>query len=431
MAIDVADLQIDREALGRRRSSWGLVAAVVIAGGGLGGWAWWRSRDASADHRPFRSSVPGRLVRTVLVPAPGAGGDVVGGGWLEAAPPAPVYVSARIAGTITELPLLPGDRVESGGLVARLDPTPWRLARERTVAEVDVVERRLSRLRAGSRAQEIAGAEAEVRATQSEVVRAERAFARARRLAPDGTVTKAQLDRAEADAAHAKAVKERAAARLALLRAGTRPETIAEAEAAVGVAQAALRRADQDLAWTEIRAVGAGVVLERFVQVGQRVAPARNARDRPPGAVCSLYDPTDIQVRVDLPQADAARVSVGDGATVSLAAAPGKRFDGRVVRIDPLADLAKNTVRVRVKLLATDSALRPDLTARVEFRTGGATAKTIRIPARCVVTDGDVTSVWQVTGGFAHRATVKLGATSGQEVLVEEGLAGGETLVLE
>ena len=84
-----------------------------------------------------------------------------------------------------------------------------------------------------------------------------------------------------------------------------------------------------------------------------------------------------------------------------------------------------------MKLLATDPALRPDLTARVAFRTAAASAETIRIPARCVVTEGDVTSVWQATGGFARRAHVKLGRSSGAEVLVEEGLAGGETLVID
>jgi multidrug efflux pump subunit AcrA (membrane-fusion protein) len=124
-------------------------------------------------------------------------------------------------------------------------------------------------------------------------------------------------------------------------------------------------------------------------------------------------------------------VAVGDSAEVSLAAAPGRRFAAAVVRIDPRADLAKNTVRVRVQLRDTDAALRPDLTARVAFRTGGDSGRTIRIPMRCVMTEGSVSTVWHADGGIARRAPVTLGATTGAEVVVTAGLSGGETLVLD
>ncbi|MHC5021998.1 MAG: efflux RND transporter periplasmic adaptor subunit, partial [Planctomycetota bacterium] len=251
-------------------------------------------------------------------------------------------------------------------------------------------------------------------------------------LAPSGAVARARLEQAQADLQQAEARRDAARARLDLLRAGTRPEVVAEAQAAAALAATRLARAEQERAWCELRAPANGVVYERFVQVGAIVDPARSDAGHTAGAVLTLYDPAQLQVRVDLTQDDAAQVQTGDGAVVTLAAAPGRSFAGRVVRIDPRGDLAKNTVRVRVRLEAAGPGLHPDLTARVAFeRASDGGAAVIRIPARCVVTAGSRTTVWAVRAGAAQPVEVSLGDAAGREVVVKTGLKGGETLILD
>lgn len=441
MSADVDALRLDRAELGRRRQLPFWTAGVVLVAA-LAGWWLWPMRGGSgngAEAATNSSAAPdgagagtGRAVRTVRVPAPGASGEVVAGGWIEPAPPAPLVVSARVAGTLAWCELLPGDTVAKGAVVARLDPAPFDLAVRRASAELELAKRRLATLEAGSRPEHVAEAQASL--AEAEAARSHAAIVveRLTPLAAGGGVARARLEQAQAGLEAAVARRDAAQAGLELRRAGTRPEVVAEARAAVALAAAPLARAEQERAWSELRAPAAGVVYERFVQVGEVVDPARAVDGHSAGAVLTLYDPAQLQVRVDLTQDDAAQVKLGDGAVVSLAAAPGRTFAARVARVDPRGDLAKNTVRVRVRLETTGPGMHPDLTARVAFQPAAAGgAAMIRIPARCVVSEGARARVWTVRDGSAHPVEVTLGDAAGREVVVSAGLRGGETLILD
>ena len=61
-----------------------------------------------------------------------------------------------------------------------------------------------------------------------------------------------------------------------------------------------------------------------------------------------LYDPKRLQVRVDVPLADAAKVRVGQQAKVVVGVLPDRTFDGEVTRVVHEADIQRNTLQVKV-----------------------------------------------------------------------------------
>ncbi len=104
--------------------------------------------------------------------------------------------------------------------------------------EVEKARAELARLKAGPRSQEIAQARADVRAAESELAKATASLRRMEKLHRQGAVSAQALDAARTDKEVAEATLASARQQLSLLEAGSRPEDIAAAEAALAVALA-------------------------------------------------------------------------------------------------------------------------------------------------------------------------------------------------
>src|SRR5690606_29574462 len=88
-----------------------------------------------------------------------------------------------------------------------------------------------------------------------------------------------------------------------------------------------------------------------------------------------------LQVRADVPLAEAARVSAGLPAEIRVEALPDRVFRGEVVRIVHEADPVKNTLPVKVRILDPDPALKPEMIARLQFLAPAASPARVGRPA--------------------------------------------------
>ncbi|MGH9673298.1 MAG: efflux RND transporter periplasmic adaptor subunit, partial [Bryobacteraceae bacterium] len=109
------------------------------------------------------------------------------------------------------------------------------------------------------------------------------------------------------------------------------------------------------------------------------------------------------------------------------------KYDGAIHEISPEANRAKATVQVKVKILNPDDFLRPEMNASVSFiaerkvsSTASPSKPLVYVPA-AAVRNG---AVLLFAGGRVVRRTVKTGVTSAQGIRVEEGLNGGEELIV-
>jgi HlyD family secretion protein len=401
-------------------------------------------------------------------------------GWIEPDPFA-IQVSALTAGIVREVRVLEASTVTRGQVIATLVDDDARLevqgaeallaeaeaslaeARARAAAAeeafslaLQVVEREaLARADLEGRRAEALGRESAAKSGEAAVSLARDELALQRELLSLGAVDARQVDIAEArltetqgaleqlraevalaaaevrksEAAHVRAVQDRATRIEDRLSMDTAAAASKAAEARLAAARVGLETARLALARTEVTAPADGVVLERLAMPGSAVDPAGSA------VLCTLFDPQSLRLRVDVPQSDVFRLAVGGRAEILIEGRAGQPYAGEIVRVVQKADIQKVTLQVHVRIEGGDGRLRPEMLAQARFlstdapgapETGSGPGSSVEIPAR-VVENGR--SVWIVDGvsGRAKRREISLAAgaeTAGadQWVLVLSGL---------
>jgi RND family efflux transporter MFP subunit len=429
-----------------------------------------------------------RVVRAVARESGGAGDaaaapaaatvSVQAPGWVEP-DPYPVFVTALTDGVIEKVHVLEGETVEVGQTVAEMVADDARLAAAR--AEADLARRRaqlqaaktdwenpvaLERAAAVSKAM-LAEAQAELAqleptiAQQSAKLNELRAAHDRVRTLSASAASKLEVEQAQYQHEGQQALLEATRRQRAVLEAKVRRyeaeaaaaetdlrlrvtlrQALDEAQAAVDEATAARDEANLRLTRMKIVSPVAGVVINRMVSPGAKVM---FNMDAPHSAhVVHVYDPAHLQVRVDVPLADAAKVGVGQRARIVVDVLPNREFAGRVTRFVHQADIGKNTVEVKVAIEDPSPLLKPDMLARVKFlvtqdAAGGETAAaasasalTVFAPRSAVLSHGEHKYVWVVTPGNnrLRQQTVTLGGERGDGwVAVLNGLNPGDVLV--
>jgi HlyD family secretion protein len=120
--------------------------------------------------------------------------------------------------------------------------------------------------------------------------------------------------------------------------------------------------------WCVIRSPINGVVLEKLVDPNELVTPQSFGGTRGPStALVGLADLKDLQVEIDLNEADVAKVSLGQKCKVSPEAYPDHVYDGYVAEKSPEANRQKGTLQVKVQIVNPNQYLTPELSAKVDF----------------------------------------------------------------
>lgn len=385
---DLSSLRIsDDERAGRRRPRrwpWFALAAVVVV---IALSMLTRPARVVVASARFGGSGPAEQGKVVLT----------ANGYIEARHQA--SVAARTTGRLAEVMVEEGDTVAAGQVVARLLDEDQVAAVARAEADVQLAEARQAQ-----------AAVLEVDANRRAVRRSE--------LASAGIIGTEEGESADTSALSATA--EAKASR-----------------AQVAVARAALKTARLELDKTRITAPFSGAVLRKDAEVGEIVGPIMTSNTARAGAVVTIADLTTLEVGVDVNESYIARLSLGMPADVVLDAHPDVHFPGEVRAIFPSADRDKATIPVRVRFVAADGRVRPDLGAKVSFlETRVATQvtvvpKVLRVPAAAVREQDGRSRVWRVRDGKAAAVDVVTGARDGEAVEIKSGLDDGDQVVVD
>ena len=361
-----------------------LPVALCAAAAGLLAWTGWRSFApvTTVSVRPVvarQAATAAGNDREVREGAP-----IQAPGWVEPAP-FPIGVRALVPGTVRSVRVLEGQQVKEGDVVAELFDEEARIA-------LDLADAAL----------------AEATARRDEMADE---YARKSRLVDKGAASAGEV------------------ARLRL--------RVVAMDAGVKAAAAQRRMKELLLDRTVVRAPASGTVMSR------RVAPGTVVGMSDAMPLAELFDPASLQVRADVPLADIGAIGVGDRAEVRIDAFPDQVLRGEVVRFVRQADVAKNTVQVKVRVDAPPAGLTPDMLARVRIfprgsaGTGNATAGRTRLwaPEACLERSGDGATVRVVAAiadgrGTVERRSVTLsGARDGDWSEVSAGLRLGDLLL--
>jgi HlyD family secretion protein len=188
-----------------------------------------------------------------------------------------------------------------------------------------------------------------------------------------------------------------------------------------------------------IRAPVTGTILDRTAEKGELITAqfASAAAGGPQGSVVSLADLNDLQVELDIAQADFARLGPNQKAKVTTDAYPDKEYDGVIAQISPEANRQKATVQVKVQVLNPDKypniQLRPEMNATVKFLAND-TPKNAKDPSGVYVPSTAIRDrdgkkiVWIAYNGKAIAREIHVIGQRSDGALVD-GLVGGESVV--
>lgn len=317
---DLAKIIQSEPARGRFRILRWLIAAVALALA-VGGFAWFQSGSAVNAAPQYQTEPLGQGNLRVTVSATG-----------KLAPINQVDVGSELSGTIEAVLVDDNDRVSKGQVLARLDVAKLRdqIAKSKAV---------------------IASAEAKVLQTVATVKEARANLGRLRQVAKlSGGKVPAPTELETAEATVERAIADEASAR-----------------AAVEEARATLRTNETDLAKASIRSPIDGVVLQRKVEPGQTVAASLQA----PVLFTLAENLAQMELQVDVDEADVGQVREGQSAAFTVDAYPNRSYPARIRQVRFGAETVNNVVTYKTILNVNndDLSLRPGMTATAEIVT--------------------------------------------------------------
>ena len=317
----------------------GLLALAVLAGGGFGTW---RLFGGGSDTPRFKFAKLEMGPLTAVVSATGTLNPVVS-----------VQVGSQVSGQVKELFADFNSAVKAGQLIARIDPETFQL-------KVRQSESDLESARAA-----VAVQMAEVARATATLMDAQRDLERKKMLVERNFISSADRDKAQATHDAAKAALDVAKAQ------------VNNSSAIVRQRESQLAQARVDLERTAIRSPVDGVVVKRSVDMGQTVAASLQA----PELFIIARNLTDMQVETSIDEADVGRIAVGQRASFTVDAFPGRSFAGEVTQIRKAATVVSNVVTYTVIISAANPelSLLPGMTANARIITAQKD-KALKVP---------------------------------------------------
>ncbi|NGO64009.1 efflux RND transporter periplasmic adaptor subunit [Rhizobium daejeonense] len=395
----------------RKKSSrwlWRAAAIIVLAGAGYGYYVY--SSEATAYTYATSPAKKGDL--TVLVTATGS-----------VEPTVQVDVSSEQSGTVREVLVDYNSTVRKGEVIARLDTARF---------EADVKSAEAALLAANAA---VAKAEADMNSARV-------SMERQRTLVGNRVSTQQDLDSARYNYEAAVATKE-------------------SAEANVQAAEASLEQSKVTLAKATIMSPIDGIVLSRDVDPGATVAASLQA----PTLFKIAGDLRQMELQVDIDEADVGHVAVGQQATFTVDAFPDKRFPAEITQIryasetinDVVTYMGILTVRnddlllrqgmtatadivvqaIKDSLLVPNAALRytPPESLGAQRRSSGMFSL-FRPPRMGSITApepaGGERTVWVMRNNVPTAVNIEIGASDGQNTVVTKGdISEGDQLIID
>ena len=332
-------------------------------------------------------------------------------------PETEVKISPDVSGEIVELNVKEGDFVQKGTLLFKIKPEIYISSRDRAAATLNSTKSRLAQV-------------------EAQLIQAELAYNRSRKLFDENTISKADFEQAESQYKIAKAEKE-------------------SAEFSVKSSEASLKEANENLVKTTVYSPMTGTISSLLVELGERVVGANTMTGT---EVLRVADLNRMEVVVDVNENDIIRVKLGDTAIVEVDAYLDRDFKGVVTEIANSANTLGTTsdqvtnFKVRILILKESyddliteknpSPFRPGMSASVDIYTSSKTG-VLTVPIQAVTTRTDTTNtdpaaqdeirtlVFVSDGTYALARDVKTGIQDNVNIEILSGLTEGEDVIVQ
>lgn len=326
-----------------------------------------------------------------------------------------VSLRSQAEGRLLSLTGDPGDTVQQGQVLGRLDNVLLQTAVGE--AEAELAARQFEVARTES---ELADIRTSIEQARVELQQASNDAQRLKSLADQGAIAAQEAERAETTL---RTAEQALASTQEQVR--TRQQAVSAAEQRVIAQRSIVQETQQRLTFANLSAPISGVVLERVTEPGELIQPGE--------AVLTLGDLSEIRVVIEVTDSNLQSFALGQPIDLEIDAFQGETFNGRITRISPVADGSRQ-VPIEVTIPNPGNRIGSGLLARV--RGGGTTAAAVLVPDSALETsengDEQVFVITSSDNGTAvvEARTVQIGDRADGEVAILSGLSAGEQYVV-
>ena len=316
-------------------------------------------------------------------------------------------LSFKIPGYVRELHFQPGDSVEAGEPIAKLDETDFALAVRRAEAELQQARARLGLAPEETREPDPHATSAVTRA-RAERDEAERRVQRIRQLRETDSASQSELDAAETEYEVARHSYQEAI------------ETALERVATLAMREAELEQAEQNLAYTVLEAPFDGVIREKLTGPGAFLEEG--------DAVYHLVRTDTLRLRVEIPERDVHRVYLGQQLRFRFS----NGTETHAAELTRLLPQLEEDTRVLIGEADVENPgpWRPGMFVRAELVAAEETPA-ITVPASAITSFVGIYRVFVVEDGAAVAREVEIGRAVGDRTVITDGLSPNEEVIVE
>jgi multidrug efflux pump subunit AcrA (membrane-fusion protein) len=286
---------------------------------------------------------------------------------------------------------------------------------------VDQAEATLRTVSNASVPDELSKAQADVTAGRQAMEAAQKLVESRQQLLEQGAIARRLVDEASVAYAQAKSQFDTAQTHLTSVQAVGRVENVKIAAAQLDSAKGKLEAAQAQLSYANIYSPLSGVVAERPVFEGELAVPGM--------PLMTILDISSVIARVNVPQAQAGYIRVGQPATIS--SVDGMDAMGKVTTVSPAVDPQGTTLEVWVQAANPGEKLRPGGTVHVTINAETVRNAVVVPPAALLPSSEGGSSVFVVGPDMvAHEHKVQVGIRTSEKIQILSGVDAGARVIV-
>jgi HlyD family secretion protein len=331
-------------------------------------------------------------------------------------------VIPKITSPVQKFYVRRGDHVKQGQLVATLENRDLVAAVAESQGAVVQAESNLRATEGATIPEAVVKAQTDLEAARQARDATKKVLDSREQLFKDGALAGRLVD--ESRVAYTQAVGQYQAAdeHLKTLQSVSNQEQVKGAAAQVQTAKAHVLSQEAQVAYSRVVSPISGVVADRPLNEGDIAAAGM--------PLATVVDISRVVARVNVPQADAPSVKVGQRAIISQTDSS-EQMDGKVTVVSPATDPNTTTVQVWVEVQNAGERLKPGTSVHASIIAEEYKAANVVPVAAILPGEEGGTAVLTVdSNSVAHKKAVKLGVREGNQVQILNGVTPGDEVVV-
>jgi HlyD family secretion protein len=330
-------------------------------------------------------------------------------------------IAPKITSTIKTFEVQRGSRVRKGQLLAVLENADLSAASEQSKGEFEQAQAGYIATTGASLPEQIQKAELDAAAAKAGFNAQQKVYESRKALFDQGAIPRRDLDSAEVGLAQARSQYQQAAKQLDDLQKIGQEQALKSATGQLSAAKGKYLGAQAQLSYSEIRSPIDGVVTDRPLFPGELAAANQ--------PLLTVMDTSKLIAKAHIAAAEASRLKVGDAAQIKLAGDENS-VEARVTLVSPALDPGSTTIEVWVEAAKPDPRIRPGMTVTIAM-TAQTVNDAIVVPAGALLKNAADAPYVIVAGsdGSAHAHTVEVGIRAADAVQILSGVNVGDAVI--